>query len=144
MSTITDFPLIWRWTSPTHALFSASELALLHPCSPAEAAYIYDGLPFKLVVGFDPRQFGSLSLPTGDLSVAEGCAWLRARAGHLAEPVTVSWDRDTALHTTWELFTARWDDFCYPFDRVVVLPASGMWRLLYHHSEAFYFGTRDT
>ena len=144
MSAIADFPLIWRWTNPTHALFSASELALLHPCSSTEAARIYDSLPFRLYVGFDPHQFGSLSLRTEPLSVAEGCAWLRALVSHLAEPVTVSWERDTALRTTWGLFTARWDDFCYPFDRVVVLPASGLWRLLYHHSEAFYFGTRDT
>lgn len=31
MPAIADFPLIWRWTSPTHALFSPSELARLQP-----------------------------------------------------------------------------------------------------------------
>jgi hypothetical protein len=46
--------------------------------------------------------------------------------------------------TSWEFFTAHWDDFCYPLsDDVLVLPDSGAWVLRYHHEEVFYFGNRN-
>jgi hypothetical protein len=144
-SAIAEFPLIWRWTSAAHALFSESELASLHPCSPTEAARIHDDSRyFDLLDGLDKRHFSSVHVRSADISISEGCSWLRAQAPNLAERVTVSWERDTALRTIWEFFTARWDDFCYPLsDNVLVLPDSGTWVLRYHHEEIFYFGDRN-
>jgi hypothetical protein len=56
----------------------------------------------------------------------------------------VSWDRETALRTSWEFFTAHWDDFCYPLtDDVLIIPDCGSWVLRYHHEEIFYFGDRN-
>jgi hypothetical protein len=102
MSAIADFPLIWRWTSSTHALFSESELAGLHPCSPAEAARIHDASrSFDLRDGLDEQFFSSVRVHSADISVLEGCSWLRAQAPNLSEQVTVSWERDTALRTSW-------------------------------------------
>lgn len=145
MSAIADFPLIWRWTSAIHALFSESGLAGLHPCSPAEAAELHDAsLRFLVADSLDPKQFDRVLTQSANLPLADGCSWLRAQAPNLAERVAVSWQRDTALRTTWEHFTARWDDFCYPSsDDVLVLPDSGSWIFLYHHAETFSFGNRD-
>jgi hypothetical protein len=145
MSNIAEFPLIWRWTSAAHALFSASELAGLRPCSLIEAARIRDASrSFDLRDGLDPRHFSSVRVQSADVSTLDGCTWLRAQAPDLSEQVTLSWDGETALRTGWEFFTARWDDFCYPMsDDVVVVPDSGSWILRFHHEEIFYFGDRN-
>jgi hypothetical protein len=144
-SPIAEFPLIWRWTSVSHALFSESELAGLHPCSLAEAASVHDiSRSFDLRDGLDTRHCNNVRAQRADISISDGCSWLRAQAPDLSEQVTVSWDRETALSTSWEFFTAHWDDFCYPLsDDVIVLPNSGRWVLRYHHDEIFYFGDRD-
>ena len=143
MSSIADFPLIWRWTSATHAMFSESELAGMQPCSPTEAALIHqETRKFDLRAGLDPQQFLSVSSQSADISNTDGCSWLRAQSPDLSEQVIVLWDRETALRTSWEFFTAHWDDFCYPFsDDILVLPRSGDWVLRYHHEETFYFGS---
>ncbi len=144
MPAIADFPLIWRWTSPTHALFSPSELASLHPCSSAEAARIDEAFrPFTLRTGLDAQRFSSVLVQSADIPIADGCAWLRAQYATLSEQVTVSWDHAAALRTDWEFFTAHWDDFCYPSDEVVIAPDSARWILFYHHDERFYFGNRN-
>lgn len=145
MSAIIDFPLIWRWTSPTHALFSESELAGLHPCSPAEAARIYDASrSYDLRTGLDPQQFSSVRVLSADISISDGCSWLRAQTPIFTGQVTLSWDRETALCTSWEFFTAHWNDFCYPLsDDVLVLPDDGRWALRFYHEETFYFGNRN-
>jgi hypothetical protein len=142
MPDIANFPLIWRWTSAAHALFSESELAGLRPCSPIEAARIYDASrSFDLRDGLDPRHFSSVRDQSAEISTPDGCSWLRAQAPNLSEQVVVSWDRETALRTSWEFFTAHWDDFCYPSsDDVLVSPEAGNWVLRFHHSEIFYFG----
>ena len=144
MPTISDFPLIWRWTNASHALFSESELEGLHPCSPAEAARFHDvSRSFDTRTGLDQMHFASVLVQSASISTSEGCSWLRSQASHLAEPVTVSWDRETALRTSWEFFTRHWDDFCYPSsDDVLVVPDSGDWALGYYHDESFYFGNR--
>ncbi len=145
MPSIADFPLIWRWTSATHAVFSESELAGLHPCSPTEAARIHDdSRVFDFRTGIDPQQFNSVSIQSADISTDGGCSWLRTLLPDISEQVIVSWDRETALRTTWEFFTAHWDDFCYPLsDDVLVIPSTGAWVLRYPHEETFYFGSRE-
>jgi len=145
MPDIADFPLIWRWTSSSHALFSASELAGMHPCSATDAARIYDqSRPFTARAGLDPKKFSSVLVHSAEIPIHEGCAWLRAQSADLAQQVTLSWDRCTALRTSWNFFTAHWDDFCYPLsDEVLILPENARWVLLYHYEEAFYFGNRN-
>ena len=145
MSSIKNFPLIWRWTSAAHALFSEAELAGMHPCTPEEAAQIHDTSSlFDLRDGLDHRFFTDVRVQSADISMFDGCSWLRAQAPILDELVTVSWDRETALRTTWEFFTAHWDDFCYPLsDDVLIIPNCGRWVLRFHHEEIFYFGNRN-
>jgi hypothetical protein len=141
MSKILEFPLIWRWTSKSHAIFSKFELAALYPCSAVEAARIYDETrSFDTRDGLDERQFKSLlTKSAAAIPPSESFAWLRARVSNLAEQIIVSWNRETALRTDWELFTARWDHFCYPSsDDVLILPENDSWVLRYYHSEMFY------
>jgi hypothetical protein len=144
MSDISDFPLIWRWTSPIHAMFSAAELAALRPCSLVAAARIHDeSRAFDQRDSLDPQHFQCIREHSADVSTREGCSWLRAQAPDLSEQVTVSWDREVALRVPWEFFTAQWDDFCYPSsDDVLIIPDGREWALRYHHSEIFYFGAR--
>ena len=144
MSDIGDFPLLWRWTQSTHALFSAVELAALQPLPPEAAAQIFDGsLRFLNADSLAPEHFERVFIASADVPVIDGCGWLRARFTSLDEQVTLSWDRSTALQTTWGFFTARWDDFCYPAsDDVLILPKSDRWVLLYHHEEEFHFARR--
>ena len=95
-------------------------------------------------VSLDPQQFEHIHTQSADVPVADVCSWLPARSSDLTASVTLSWQRDTALRTTWELFTARWDDFCYPSsDDVFVSPESGRWVLLYHHWGQFHFANRS-
>src|SRR5687768_8443167 len=71
-SAIAEFPLIWRWMSASHALFSESELAGLHPCSPTEAARIYDdSRSFDSRSGLDPKHFSSVRLQPADISIPD-------------------------------------------------------------------------
>lgn len=144
-SAIAQFPLIWRWTSANHALFSESELAALRPCSPLEAARIHDDSHSLYGPnGLYEQHFTGLHIHAADGSISDGCAWLRAQAPDLSKQVVVSWDRQTALRTSWELFTAHWDDFCYPSsDDVTVIPDCCSWVLRYTHWEEFQFGTRN-
>lgn len=78
------------------------------------------------------------------LSVTRGSATIRPLNPNLSEQVALSWSRDMSLRTSWEFFTAHWDDFCYPVsDEVLILPDSGGWVLLYQHQETFFFGNRN-
>jgi hypothetical protein len=52
----------------------------------------------------------------------------------------MNWGDELAVVTAWSVFCAYWDDFCYPFDCVLVWPESEAWALLYHPDERFYFG----
>ena len=142
---ISQFPLIWRWTSANHALFSESELRGLKACSPTEAARIHgDSRALDGPHGLYVASFSRVHTYCADCSVPDGCAWLRSLSSELSQPVIVSWDRATALQTTWEFFTAYWDDFCYPSsDDVTVVPDSWRWVLRYTHWEEFQFGYRD-
>jgi hypothetical protein len=57
--------------------------------------------------------------------------------------VVVSWDRRTALETSWGTFASQWESFCYPgSDDATVCPLDERWVLCYHHWEAFSFSRR--
>ena len=55
-------------------------------------------------------------------------------------PVLLSWDAQTAVVTTWEVFVTHWDDFCYSMsDDVTVMPLGGKWVLCYRHYDVMQF-----
>ena len=139
---IRQFPLAWRWTQASQAVFPDSVLAQLEPVEAGEAAdvnvrnrsslegqHLRDDL-FRPIVHQDAST-GAASEFLATLSIAD------------ATPVCLSWDGATALRTTWTIFRQYWGDFCYPAsDDVSIAPEDESWLLLYFHWEQFEFGIK--
>ena len=132
------FPLAWRWTQPTHNVLPPEAMARIMPIPDAAA-------PAGVTARGELQRasFDEVKTVSADVSCEEGTEWLRSLPVPLSEQVTVRWDTSTAVHTTWEVFTRYWDDFCYPgSDEVEVFSQLGAWLLLYHHWEQFEWGRR--
>jgi hypothetical protein len=131
--TIQDFPLAWRWTQASHSVLPAEVLADIRPLSAPEAAGV------QTVAPVGSASVVSHSAPdSGDVR-----RWLRRVQPDLHMLIYVSWSKDLAVETSWDIFTEYWDDFCYPSsDDVTVVPVSGTWQLVYHHHEQFDFIAR--
>ena len=113
--TIQEFPLAWRWTKVTHAILPSDVLARIRPLSPEEAAQIYK--PGNL------RNDKTATFCPADYSVRN---WLRHIQPDSQAAIFISWGRDLAVETNWEIFTEYWDDFFYPSsDDVTVIPVAG-------------------
>lgn len=129
---VQEFPLAWRWTDSRYAVLSEAVLSQLQPLGAQDAKIAFERA----------RRFQQDSGIThsADVSDDDGCTWLRARHGALSDSVVVSWSRECALRTSWQIFTEHWSDFCYPSsDDVTVWPDSERWVLFYHHEEQFEF-----
>ena len=135
--------LAWRWTDPAYAVLPGEVLAQMHPCSSQEAKdYHNNSLPFLSVDGLS-SDFHIASKSSEQLSPLDGSAWLRSQESDLDQDIVLSWDPDTALRTTWKVFTAYWPEFCYPAsDDVFVFPELDNWVFLFHHEQEFHFGRR--
>ena len=127
------FPLRWRFTSSRHAQLGADGLARLKPLAPAVAAELADDAAHRCrAARGSPFTFRSDDAP----------AIVRRQLLDLPiDPsalVILSWDRGTAVITDWDMFTAHWDDFCYPAsDDVSIWPVGGEWTLCYRRYEVF-------
>ena len=132
------FGLAWRWTQPSHNVLPPEVMAQITPLAAAIAP------PGVTERGELERPlFDAVHGASADVPCDEGTEWLRQLPVALSEQVIVRWDTPTAVRTTWEIFTAYWDDFCYASsDDVEVFPESGEWLLLYHHWEEFKWGRR--
>jgi hypothetical protein len=143
---IREFPLAWRWTDERHAVLPDAVLEQMLPCEPSVARQLFQHtLSFMGGRGLSEQGFAVSTLSTASLSKEEGCAWLRALQPILSTEALLSWQPETALRTTWEIFTSYWPTFCYPAsDDLAVWPEDGQWVLLYLHDEEFQFGTRKS
>jgi len=141
---IRDHTLAWRWTDRRYALFSEAVLAQMQPVEADEAARLCSrSLTFEGEDGLAESVFSVTTAFVGGMSQETGCRWLRELQPDVSVEVAISWDQSTAIRTTWEIFTAQWDDFCYPAsDDAHVWPLSENWVLRYHHIEEFQFGRR--
>ena len=141
---IRDFPLAWRWTQTSHAVLPDHVLAQMRPIEAADAIGLYQqSRAFADQEGLDDDAYVVNENLSKNLSKQAGCQWLREQQPDLSTAVVVLWDSATALRTTWEIFTAYWDNFCYPSsDHVLVWPASGSWVFFFHHGEVFQFGRK--
>jgi hypothetical protein len=143
---ICEHRLAWRWTEPDHEVSPDTVLAQMSPVAEAEAERLCRG-SLHLVTrdGLHPAEFSPIARRSADVALEVGRDWLREQQPILDLPVVVSWDESTAHRTTWEVFTAHWDTFCYPAsDDVLILPDSIGWALAYFHWEEFQFGQRST
>ena len=142
---ILEFPLAWRWTQTSHAVFSEEMLNSMRPLLPTEAANIQN-----LVRSYQSSRdrlnkvtCESISIDTSKVTRDEIAKWLKQNVGNEVSPVIVSWSNDLALEALWQIFNEHWDDFCYPSsDDVVIWPNSGKWALQYFHHEQFTFWLR--
>lgn len=140
---IQDHKLAWRWTDPAYAVLPNKVLAQMHSVTSDEAKALY-----KRAQGFMGNHGLSTELRPEMVSAEEaaseaGSNWLKQHQPHLEQPVSLSWDSETALRTTWGVFISYWPKFCYPAsDDLVVFPESEAWMLLYHHEREFHFGRR--
>jgi hypothetical protein len=151
---IREHPLAWRWTDPKYVEFPAEILAQISPLDASAAAAVHD----RWFPGFDkygeiiPSRFGRVEIcPTEGTWKDNSCSreatligrvtdWLRAREPNIALPVTISWRRDCAVRTTWQIFTQWWDDFCYASsDDAFIVPDTPRWFLAFHHEDWFTF-----
>lgn len=142
--TIREHPLAWRWTDADYAVLPEDTLAQLQPVELREAERLFQRSQRLLVRdSLSPQEFTAIVHHSADVSVEVGRCWLRERQPDLSVQVFVSWQTDAAIRTTWEIFTAHWDDFCYPAsDDIVVWPESERWALFYFHEQEFHFGQR--
>lgn len=140
---IQDHKLAWRWTDARYAILPSDVLAQMHPVSSNEAEALHiRSVSFLGKDGLRPA-LQSNQIDTDELGVEEGGTWLRQQQPYLDEVVVLSWDSENALRTSWGVFTAYWQEFCYPAsDDLVVFPESEAWVLLYHHEQEFHFGRR--
>jgi hypothetical protein len=132
---LADFPLSWRWLSPSHAPLTYEVLSDLRALKPSVAFHLADRA--AELCGAHDAAAATFSA-TGDSEVVREL--LERLAINPTEPVLLSWDRDTALLMTWHTFCGCWDVFCYPAsDDITIWSPEGNWVLCYHHSECFRF-----
>lgn len=128
---VATFPLIWRWTQPSHAVLPVDVLRSLHPLTTAQIE----------ALRLSPRKRCGLTKvehrATGD--AAETGQWLASL--HLpGGRVIAVWNNDTALSLPWETFVTYWSDFCYPSsDDVDIYVDGGPLVLRWRHDDTFEY-----
>ena len=142
--TIREHPLAWRWTDADYAVLPDDTLAQIQPIEQREAERLFQrSLRFLVRDSLSSQEFTPIVRHSADVPAEVGRRWLREQQPDLSAQVFVSWQQDAAIRTTWEIFTAHWDDFCYPSsDDAIVWPESERWALFYFHEQEFQFGQR--
>ena len=140
--TIHSHPLAWRWTDHQYALLPEIILKQMHPIGSVEASLWFTrSLSRHGEAGLDPTAFRMTSICTALASEQAVCRWLQDQQPDMSVSVIISWDQNTAIRTTWEVFTTFWSEFCYPSsDDVFVWCESNIWALFFHHEQEFQFG----
>ena len=156
-SPLETFSYIWRWTSTTHAMLAADELAQIRPWKKEKineiwnyvSAYWYElgsylwnyqgGQPVSI-----PRTALFADISVRNVSIYSQFALvgqeIRAFESQQNMEVVVIWDTNSAIVTTWSLFCSHWDDFCYPSDDVCIWPLSDVCCLVYSNSNYLVAG----
>lgn len=128
---ISTFPLIWRWTHPSHTVLPGDVLAALHPLTTAEIEALH------LAAQTRPATLTVKHQVTGDTH--ETGRWLAGLQLPSGRAVLV-WSKDIALSVPWETFVTYWSDFCYPSsDDVDIYIEGGPLVLRWHHDESFEY-----
>lgn len=139
-----EFPLAWRWTDENYALLPDNVLSGIIPQTKEQADRLFQqSLRFCGKEGLDEKQFSLSQIKTKDIEPARVSEWLTACHDKTETSVFLSWQPDTAVSTTWGIFSEYWSEFCYPASDDVTIWAEGYsWVLLYHHEELLQFGRR--
>ena len=137
-----EFSLKWRWDNENHCLLSNDELCQISPLSPISSQQVWekslDFVDSKKDYELRADLFDSIETidATSDNDVER---WLRTRMGK--NEIFVSWDRETAVITSSDVFIQHWNDFCYPSsDDVTIWPKDISWVIQYRHHEQYSYG----
>jgi hypothetical protein len=138
-----QFALSWRFTDERWSRRGAAPRTDVRPLTPVRAGTLH--LPLAAACQ-EAREAVTQHLPA-DCQDEAGARRITAALAALsptdAERIVVSWDRATALETSWRTFREHWELFCYPgSDDVTVSPLDERWVLCYHHWEEFTFTAR--
>ena len=141
-SSMEKFKLKWRWTDKNYCLLTEDELSRIHPLDAASAKKVWD----RSLIFIDKESEFSPNLELFDsietIDTAESdavVAWLKSKMP--SGNIIVSWQPDTAVKTTADLFITYWDDFCYPSsDDVSIWPESESWVINFWHYEKACYG----
>ena len=138
---IQNHKLAWRWTDPTYAVLPSEILAQMYPVPPREAKELFERSLFFLGKDGLRSELHPHIVSSEGMSPEVGSNWLSQQQPDLELKVSLSWDAEVALLTTWGIFISYWQEFCYPAsDDLVVFPKSEVWVFLFHHEEEFHFG----
>jgi len=133
-----DFPLLWRWTKPSHDVLPSAVLATIQPLSATAATELALERAARCADRGAAEWQMTIKAESGEeIRVRE---WLEALDIEPEARVVVSWDRGTAVATLWQTFVAHWDAFCYPSsDDVSVWTPGAEWMLCFRHVAVFEF-----
>jgi hypothetical protein len=136
------FKLKWRWTDKNYCLLSQDELSEIRPLHADSAKEIWEkSLTFidsKSEFSPNPELFESFeTIDTIEPNVV--ASWLKGKIP--SGNIIVSWQPDTAVITTANLFVKYWDEFCYPSsDDVSIWSESEKWVVHFWHYEKAVYG----
>jgi hypothetical protein len=133
-----SFGLLWRWTSPTHAMFPPEVMALIHPFTAGAALALCAEALARVPSPYAPSD---ASIACGDAIPEEEVAtWLTNVSARSSAWTVLSWNRELAVLVPWDVFAQRWSDFCYPSsDDVHIWQPGRDWTLAYEHHESFQY-----
>lgn len=131
---LSEFPLVWRWTEPTHDILGPDELASIRPLQPDSARVASKhARGLHDVASANEHRFDL----TGENEM-ELRRWLTSLPVKSDERILLSWNPELAVETVWSLFVRRWSAFWYPSsDDLEVFPAAGEWALRVSHFGRF-------
>jgi len=128
---VATFPLIWRWTQPSHTVLPVDVLRALHPLTTAQI----EALGLSPTKRFGPMMDQHRATEDAD-ETGRWLASLQLRGGR----VIAVWNKDTALSLPWQTFVTYWSDFCYPSsDDVDIYVEGGPLVLRWRHDETFEY-----
>lgn len=139
-----DFPLVWRWTDEKYAVLPPDVLSRIEPHTSALAHELFQqSLSFHGSDGLSEHIFSLKRMETSGVEPERVTDWLLTCHEDKETCVFLSWQPNTAVSTSWEIFARYWDAFCYPAsDDLSVWSEAHSWVLLYHHEELMQFGER--
>jgi hypothetical protein len=128
---VATFPLLWRWTQPSHAVLPVDVLQALQPLTTTQ------------IEAFGPsttKSFGSAVVQhRATENTDETGRWLASLPLRGVREIAV-WNKDTALALPWQTFVSYWSDFCYPSsDDVDIFVEGGPLVLKWRHDETFEY-----
>ena len=140
-----SFPLVFRWNDARWNELPPEVMTEIRPLSKEKAEELLQySLTFHDRDGLISEFFAKIEQTTCAGDNADTQKWLASMFRKEDSRVVVSWDKDTAVITTWGIFRRYWDDFCYPAsDDIAIFPLSETWMLLYNHAEVFIVGERS-